>query len=129
MVLGDGLFAQAVTGVMVAALALAIFTAGQTLFLYLQGWSPDRAIGRSVGRTVGVVSGMLTIGAMAFLQLGEFIDIVTQGIASAPMAATSIVTITLGAFGISTGRIGPVTFIVAAVTFTLFVRLLEEVRG
>lgn len=127
--LGPNWLGQIATGVLVAAISIALFVVLQSLYLYLQGWSPQGAVGRSTGRTVGIFSGMLAIGGMAIVQFGQVVDVVTQAIASAPIAATQLVTLGLGVIGLETGRIGTLAFITAAVSFAAFTLVLSEVRG
>ncbi|MFB6188372.1 MAG: hypothetical protein ABEI57_00670 [Halapricum sp.] len=126
------LMSQALRGLLLGAAATAALLVAllvlQTIALMAEGRSFSRAFPRAAGRTWAVVGG--TVAALGIIITNGFgaLDILTNSIASAPLAASQLVTILLGLLGLR-GAISDVTFLIGAVAFAVFTVITREVRN
>lgn len=123
---------EAASGVVLGAMAflamLVVMTLLQTVGLLLQGESFAKSIGRSTGTTVG---GVVTLagGIMFVVTQGVgVLDVVSNTVATAPLAAAQLVTMVLGILGMQ-GYVTDMAFLVGAGSFAVFTVVMREVRA
>lgn len=123
---------QLVSGVMLGGLAtvavLTVLTVMQAIALMADGYSADRAFPRAAGRTWALVGASIGFLAVVITQGAASVDVLTNAVASSPLAATNLVGLVLGLLGIQ-GHLSEVTFAVAMVSFGAFIVIIREVRG
>ena len=123
---------EAASGVVLGALAflgmLIVLTVLQTVGLLLQGNSFPKSIGRATGTTVGGV--VTLVGAIGFIltQGWGAIDMLSNTVATAPLAASQLVTMVLGVLGMQ-GYVTDLAFLVGAGSFAVMAVVMREVRG
>jgi len=123
---------EVASGLMLGAMAflgmLVVLFGLQTLALLTEGEEPSDAIPRAAGRTYAVLGAAITAIALVLQNGFGALDVVTNTVATAPLAASNIVTALLGLLGMQ-GYLSDVAFIVGAVSCGLFTVIMREVRG
>jgi hypothetical protein len=126
------LIQDAASGLALGAMAflgmLIVLTVLQTIGLLLQGESFPRSIGRSAGTTVGGVVALAGGIMFVFTQGIGVLDVLTNTVATAPLAAAQLVTMVLGVLGMQ-GHLSDMMFLVGAGSFAVFTVVMREVRG
>lgn len=126
------LLEEIASGVILGALAflgmLVALTVLQTVGLILQGWEFNRALGRASGTTVGAVVTLATGTVFIFTQGIGTLDMLSNTVATAPLAAAQLVTMVLGLLGMQ-GHLSDLAFIVGAGSFAVMTVVMREVRG
>ncbi len=100
----------------------------QTAALVAEGRRVGRAVPRAAGRTWAVLGALVTAGALVLQNGFGALDVLTNSIATAPLAASNLVTAGLGLLGMQ-GYLSDVAFMTGAVSFALFTVVMREVRG
>lgn len=120
---------QVMMGLLMAGLGIGAIYLGSIIYRVVQGRSLQDSVVVSTENFAAVFGAGVGLIATGILNLGMFVDLVTQSIATHPYAVTNIVTIGLGAIGLETGTIGAGAYLVATVAFVGFALLMTEVRG